>query len=102
MSIFSALSQEELRAVLEMAKRSPTALAILAVTGVIAVLVLGLVVTWTARHVGGFYAHVEEEEEALREEERRAQETASRACQAEEPSNVNGVDEKDENEKTVL
>ena len=50
-------------------KESPQALAAVAIVGVAAVLLLGLTSSLIARHVGGFYAHIQAEEEAARREE---------------------------------
>ena len=69
MSIFSGLTLEELRQMAEAWKESPQALAAVAIVGVAAVLLLGLTSSLIARHVGGFYAHIQAEEEAARREE---------------------------------
>ena len=69
MSIFSGLSPENLRIAAEAAKRSPQALAAVAIVGVVAVLAIGFCAVFAARHIGGFYARVEaEDEQAAREE----------------------------------
>ena len=73
MSIFEGLSPANLRVAVETAKRSPQGLAAVAVVGVVAVLAIGFVAAFTARHIGGFYARVEEEDEQAAREEREAE-----------------------------
>ena len=70
MSIFEGLSPENLRIAAQVAKNSPQGLAAVAIVGVVAVLAIGFVAAFAARHIGGFYAHVEDEEERLAREER--------------------------------
>ena len=65
MSIFEGLSPENLRIAAEAAKRSPQALAAVAIVGLVAVLAIGFASVFAARHIGGFYARVEEEDERL-------------------------------------
>ncbi len=88
MSIFSALSLDDWRMVIEQAKHSPQVLAVLLIIGVIMALALGIVVMWTVRHIGGFYAHIqqEEDEDAREEEEEAAQEDTAPESQEESQS----------------
>ena len=69
MSIFSGLSPENLRIAAEAARRSPQALAAVAIVGVVAVLAIGFCAAFAARHIGGFYARVEAEDEQAAQEE---------------------------------
>ena len=78
MSIFEGLSPENLRIAAEAAKRSPQALAAVAIVGAVAVLAIGFAAAFAARHIGGFYAHVEEEDERAAREEREELEAAAR------------------------
>lgn len=75
MSIFSGLTPENIRLVVEAAKSSPEALAAVAIVAVAVIAALGIAAAIAARHIGGFYAHVQEEEERLQAEEN---ETSSR------------------------
>lgn len=70
MSIFSGLTPESLRAAIALARRSPKGMAALLIAGVAGVLAVGAAAAFAARHIGGFYARVQEEDElAAREEE---------------------------------
>lgn len=68
-SIFSGLTPSNLRIVMQAAGKSPEALGALAIVAVAAVLALALAGALAARHIGGFYAHIQEEEERQRLEE---------------------------------
>lgn len=85
-SIFSGLSPANLRIAFEQAKSSPEALA--AVLIVIAVMIAALAFAglFAARHIGGFYARVQEEDEqaAREEEEERIPQEASLEAGAQE------------------
>ena len=72
MSIFSGLSLENLQIAMEAAKRSPKALAALAIVAVV-----GFAGHMIAHHVGGFYARIEEEDERARMEEEQAAKNAA-------------------------
>ena len=75
MSIFEGLTIENLRIAAQAAKRSPQALGAVAIVGVVAVLFIGFAAVFAARHIGGFYARVEEEDEqAAREEQEQERE----------------------------
>ena len=63
MSIFSGLSPENLRVAFEAAKSSPRALAAVIIALAFAVLAVGLAAAFVSRGVGGFHAHVLDEEE---------------------------------------
>ena len=72
MSIFSGLSLENLQIAMEAAKRSPKALAALAIVAAV-----GFAGHMIAHHVGGFYARIEEEDERARMEEEQAAKNAA-------------------------
>ena len=72
MSIFSGLSLENLQIAMEAAKRSPKALAALAIVAVV-----GFAGHMIAHHVSGFYARIEEEDERARMEEEQAAKNAA-------------------------
>ena len=76
MSIFEGLTIDNLRIAAQAAKRSPQALGAVAIVGVMAVLFIGFAAAFAVRHIGGFYARVEEEDErtAREEQEREEQE----------------------------
>ena len=69
MSIFEGLTIENLRIAALAARRSPQALGAVAIVGVVAVLFIGFAAVFAARHIGGFYARVEEEDEQAAREE---------------------------------
>ena len=69
MSIFEGLTIENLRIAAQAARRSPQALGAVAIVGVVAVLFIGFAAVFAARHIGGFYARVEEEDERAAREE---------------------------------
>lgn len=69
MSIFSGLSIENIRLVIEAAKSSPEALVAVAIIAVAVIAALGIAAAIAAHHIGGFYAHIQEEEERLQAEE---------------------------------
>ena len=69
MSIFEGLTIENLRIAAQAARRSPQALGAVAIVGVVAVLFIGFAAMFAARHIGGFYARVEEEDEQAAREE---------------------------------
>ena len=69
MSIFEGLTIENLRIAAQAARRSPQALGAVAIVGVVAVLFIGFAAVFAARHIGGFYARVEEEDEQAAREE---------------------------------
>ena len=69
MSIFEGLTIENLRIAAQAARRSPQALGAVAIVGVVAVLFIGFATVFAARHIGGFYARVEEEDEQAAREE---------------------------------
>lgn len=94
MSVFSGLNAQSLAAVIEAAKRSPQGLAALAVAGIIALLALGLAVAYAARHIGGFYARIEREEEDAARESAASEDAA--CAQGPPPAVHDGVRE-DEN-----
>ena len=73
MSIFSGLTPENLRIAFQAARQSPEGVAALAVVGLAMVLALGFAAALATRHIGGFYARVQQEDElaALEEEEQR-------------------------------
>lgn len=83
MSIFSGLSLESLSTAIELAGRSPEALGALAVVGIVVVLAIGFAGGMIAHGVGGFYAHIEEEDELARLEEERLEEEKARKAQQE-------------------
>ena len=86
MGIFSGLSLESLSTAIELAGRSPEALGALAVVGVVVVLAIGFAGGMIAHGVGGFYAHIQEEDELARlEEERLEEEKALQGQSREEP-----------------
>ena len=76
MSIFSGLSLESLSSAVKLAGSSPEALGTLAVVGIVVMLAIGIVGGMIAHGVGGFYAHIQEEDELARLEEERLEKEA--------------------------
>lgn len=73
-SIFAGLTPANLRIALETAKQSPQALGAVVIVAVVAILLLAFAGAMAARHIGGFYARIQEEDERLlREEEDQAE-----------------------------
>lgn len=68
-SIFAGLTPGNLRIALEAAKQSPQALGAVVIVAVVAILLLAFAGAMAARHIGGFYARIQEEDERLRQEE---------------------------------
>lgn len=86
-SIFSGLSPDSLRAVIEAAKHSPEALGALAIVAVAAIAALAFAGAMTAHHLGGFHARIEQEDALAREEEEREALEARRSQPGSEPEN---------------
>ena len=84
MSIFEGLTIENLRIAAQAAKRSPQALGAVAIVGMAAVLFIGFAAAFAARHIGGFYARVEEEDEQAAREEQEQQKEKEKQKEVEE------------------